>query len=160
MTQKVPTDAIKQLLAAETKYVAGLLRLLKQENEQLKSHDASALEALVEQKQSLLNQLAESAKIRQALLQEQGLSFTEPNWQRYLKALKQPKLEQTWQSLVPLIKQCREINQINGKLINRAKQNVSQLANILKGKPLNHQQLYNAKGEADTHNGFARHIEA
>ena len=129
---------VRQLIAADTRACETLLSLLEREQAALKSHDRSDLSALLADKQQCTAALEQGAQLRRQLLQAAGLAGGEGAWQRALQALEQRHgcsgLCDSWSALTDLLRQCRERNEINGKMITRGQQTMNRLLNLLRGQ--------------------------
>ena len=141
---------IEQLLKLDLQHSSRLLELLQQERSTLQQRDSNALAALVEEKDQLIAKLDQSAKLRTQWLQQLGYELNSKSWKALIDQQNSPVIQTLWQKLESTIKECRDNNEINGRLISRSQQTLTKLLNILRGKRAS-TQLYGRDGNTDNH---------
>lgn len=147
MTQTALThETLLQHIGQDVSACRNLVALLEQEREALKSRDLATLEDVIQNKSANLLHLEQSAKQRSAWI----APHVKPNdtaenaWLALIGSHK-PQIQQTWDELRNLLRECQEQNEINGKLLARNQQVFSRLLDIVRGKDESG-PLYTAKG--------------
>ncbi|MCP8898645.1 flagella synthesis protein FlgN [Gilvimarinus xylanilyticus] len=137
---------VQQMLEQDTHAATELLKLLNQESEILKQRDHEALQTLVTQKSEHISLLEAHAAERNALLKSLDLPANNNGWLAFLQSDPQlASLKPGYDSLNDTLSQCRERNEINGKLIGRSQQTLRKLLDLVKGQSPN-ADLYTATG--------------
>ncbi len=128
-----------------------LLALLERETDSTQERDFAAMSELLKEKTPLIDNLKKNAKIRSQLLLSTNKAANEENWSLLLDSFNDQAVKESWQAMQTTISQCKEINNINGKLINRGVQSHNKLLQLMRG---NTQQadIYDAKGSKRTSN--------
>ncbi len=126
-----------------------LLALLERETDSTQERDYAAMSELLKEKTPLLDNLKKNAQIRSKLLLSSNQTANEKNWSLLLDSFNDHKVKESWQEVQTTISRCKDINNINGKLINRGVQSHSKLLQLMRG---NTQQadIYDAKGSKRT----------
>ncbi|RYY75704.1 MAG: flagellar protein FlgN [Gammaproteobacteria bacterium] len=142
---------LRDMLAQDSNYVKQLKLLLLKERELLEQRQTEGMQEIVSQKDHILGNLSFTAKQREQLLHTAGLTTDLAGWQVFLErdALTLPLIP-GWQSLTDEFIECQAANEINGKMINRSKQTLSHLLNLIRGQ-VAAPSLYTQKG-ATTNN--------
>jgi len=73
-------------------------------------------------------------------------------WLRLLEELKDPALIPLWEEFQLKLNECKEHNDINGKIISRGQKTLKQLLGLLRGQSMEAPRLYNSSGDAHQHN--------
>lgn len=153
-------ELLRAMLEQDTVLIEQLQALLEQERELLESRQHQPLEALIEAKNPILQQLGEHSQQRQNWLQQAQLSTDHQGWLTLLSASSATEtLIGPWQDLNERFAACQELNEINGKIIGRSRQTLGQLLSILRGQS-GGPQLYNAQGSTAPEKGSSRISEA
>ncbi|HWV16023.1 MAG TPA: flagellar protein FlgN [Cellvibrio sp.] len=126
---------LNDMLTQDSHAVTQLKDLLLQERELLEQRRPDGLQAIVARKDQLLEVLTFNAKQRGQLLQAAGLKATLAGWEQLLQrdAITQP-LVASWQTLTSEFIECQKANEINGRMINRSKQTLTHLLNLIRGQ--------------------------
>ncbi len=95
--------------------------------------------------EQLLGKLDQSAKLRSQWLQQLGLKASADDWENLVLKQQDPSLTVRFQALNDSIKNCRELNEVNGRLIGRSQQTLAKLLNIMRGTQAT-PQLYGSDG--------------
>ena len=111
--------------------------LLRQEQALLTRQDPAGLEALVQQKLSLLKQLEHSVQARDRLQQAAGLEAGFAGGDGLVGTLDRPQLTADWQALNELAKTVAELNDQNGQLATQGQRATRTALGILTGRPEN-----------------------
>lgn len=136
---------IDQLLSLDLQHSTRLENVLREERLTLQQRDQQQLSALVEEKEQLLGKLDQSAKLRSQWLQQLGLKASADDWENLVLKQQDPSLTVRFQALNDSIKNCRELNEVNGRLIGRSQQTLAKLLNIMRGTQAT-PQLYGSDG--------------
>jgi len=137
---------VQQMIAQDSIATDQLKTLLLQEREMLEQRQHDGLPQIIEQKDQLLDALAQSARQRQQILQALGLKPDTQNWQDLLSAhAALAESREPWHALKNAFGECQRLNDINGKMISRSKQTLGNLLNILRGQVAT-PQLYTQTG--------------
>jgi flagellar biosynthesis protein FlgN len=113
-----------------------LLQLLKQEQEHLINADLEALTTLTEEKAKVVARMTELAQQRHRALGANGFEAGETGMQAWLNSrAAAPAVEKTWQDLLTLAKQAKELNRTNGLLIGQHMARNQNALNVLQGDP-------------------------
>lgn len=91
--------------------------VLQREQDLLKNGDTEALLPLIETKTRLADKLAALAQAREAHLVRQGCAAGRTGMEDWLQRHGSPSQRQSWQALLALAGEARNLNEINGKLI-------------------------------------------
>lgn len=109
-----------------------LAALLKTEETALVDGNVSELSRLTQEKSQLIMQLSKLENDRKACLVQHGYSSDAKGMQDYfLKAATELSAEKDWEELLHISEQAKEINRINGVLINRQFNRNQSALNIL-----------------------------
>lgn len=143
----LPERSLATVLAEEINSFGQFCLLLEQEREALARLDQNLLDDLISRKQMLCEHLACLAEERQAL--------TGPDAAAGLLRVA-PELAGEWQRLLTLARQARELNQLNGTLIEaRLQHNQNAMAILQLGDSM--AATYDADGLSRA-GGAARHL--
>jgi flagella synthesis protein FlgN len=106
-------------LSAEQQLVASLVDMMKQEQQLLVNADADGLAALMPQKTKSVQQLASLSGERHRALGAAGFAASESGMEPWLAANGAPDARAGWEQLLALTAQAKELNRVNGMLINK-----------------------------------------
>jgi flagella synthesis protein FlgN len=106
-------------LRDEQQLIASMLELMKQEQQFLVSADTDGLAALTPQKSQLIHQMAALSGQRQRSLGAAGFSASEAGMEPWLDAAGDADARAQWQGLLELTRAAKELNRVNGMLINK-----------------------------------------
>lgn len=144
-------NALRQMIAQDSTAIAQLKQLLTQERTLLEQRKQEGLQEIIEQKAAAVDLLNNSAKLRQQILTTLGLPTNADGWDTFLQrnAATQP-LRNDWKDLVVEFEACREMNDVNSKMLARSQQTLNHLLNLLRGK-VPAPSLYTAQGTQTQH---------
>lgn len=149
---------LRDMLTQDTNYVQQLKLLLAKERELLEQRQTEGMQEVVSQKDHILGNLTFTAKQREQILRTAGLTTDLVGWQAFLgRDATTLSLISGWQSLTNEFIECQKANEINGKMINRSKQTLSHLLNLIRGQ-VAAPSLYTQKGA--TTNSSSTHTVA
>lgn len=134
------------MVARDSAAISRLKDLLEQERELFETRKLDSLQAIVDEKTLLIDQLNQHAQIRQSILQRLNLPLTAEGWDLFLQRDSQTLgMRSDWKKITADFVECQKLNEINGKMIARSRQTLSQLLNLLRGQ-VAAPSLYTAKG--------------
>lgn len=142
------TTSPHQSLKAEQQTVASLVELMKQEQQMLVALDVDALAELTPTKNALLQELAALAKQRHAALAAAGCEASEAGMEPWLAVAGNPEVRAEWETLLALGREAKELNRVNGMLINKQLAHNQGVLNALRtpvGSPTG--GMYGASGQ-------------
>ena len=139
-----PEDLLKTV-ASEVQQIQQFVDLLEEEQSSLKDGSTSALTSIAEQKESLAAQLNSFARRRNDLLLLLGHTADRAGMDAWV--VKHPQAANGWSKTLALATKAREINRLNGKLIQMRMQHNSRALDILLRKE-NTLDLYGPDGKA------------
>ena len=108
-----------QTLAAEHNHLTALLALMKQEQHSLVSLDADVLADLTAQKNAMLASLAALSQQRHAALAAAGCEGSEAGMEPWLAVTGDDEVRQHWERMLGAAREAKELNRVNGMLINK-----------------------------------------
>ena len=106
-------------LRDEQTLISTLLKLMKQEQQCLVSADADGLTAITPQKSQLITQLGQLANQRHQALGAAGFAAREAGMETWLDSCNDPAASSLWQELLSATREAKELNRVNGMLINK-----------------------------------------
>jgi flagella synthesis protein FlgN len=103
----------------DAKLVNDLLSVLSREQTSLVSADIDSMEALLEEKGQLLQRINSVVQSRYEALSKLGFEPNETGMTAWIKKQAQPVLAQSWLGFQKTLGQAKEMNRLNGTLINK-----------------------------------------
>ena len=113
------TSSPHHTLASEHQHIASLVELMKQEQQLLVALDADGLAELTPKKNALLAELAALSGQRHAALGAAGCEASEAGMEPWLAVAGNPELRSLWEGLLEASREAKELNRVNGMLINK-----------------------------------------
>lgn len=124
-----------------------LRELLDSEKAALRVNDIPLIAALAANKQTLLDQTRESARQKIRLLVKMGYRPDVGDPARFLAGAGLTALAENWHACQKGLADCKQINEVNGRVIVHMQRRTEQLASILRGAASGRQQtLYGQSG--------------
>jgi len=119
MTQSKITRALNTVFDGQSQHINTLLSLLEKENEDLKAAISANLEHYRNEKQHCIIELEKSGQALKRLFKEAGIHNT-PNAIEQLMHISsdQQELNKKWSTIEAKLVKSRELNLLNGSLIN------------------------------------------
>ncbi len=114
----MPTSPISTV-PQEQQHLSSLIELMKQEQTLLVAADADGLAELTPRKNTLLQELAALSNQRHAALLAAGCEGAEAGMEPWLAVGGNPEARAQWEALLELARQAKELNRVNGMLINK-----------------------------------------
>lgn len=131
----------------DAKLVSQLLEVLSREQSSLVMADIDAIETLMEEKSSLLQNISTAASSRYAALAAAGFEPNESGMTMWLRGHAKSGLSESWECFQKSILEAKEMNRLNGILINKHFNRNQQLLNQLQGNSANG-TVYGKNGQA------------
>lgn len=114
----MPTSPISTV-SQEQQHLGSLIELMKQEQQLLVAADADGLEQTTPRKNALLQALAELSAQRHAALLAAGCEASEAGMEPWLAVGGNDEARAQWDALLGLAREAKELNRVNGMLINK-----------------------------------------
>lgn len=139
-------DDLATIIPTEQEAVGRFVALLKEEQSALQQGDIDALGAIVERKTPLAAELDAIAGRRRAALEAAGLPVRREGVETWLSVAPEGAAARAaWRSLLALAAEARELNRVNGELIElRLRNNTQALQALLGAVP--REELYGPDG--------------
>lgn len=147
-----PNDLVT-IIKREAEAVTRFVELLREEQETLRRGDVEALELLVEKKTHVASSLAQLGEQRNATLAAKGFVADRVGVESWLSSESPgPGADQAWEAVIAGASQAKELNRVNGSLIQiRMQYNTLAVEALLKAsRPLN---LYGPDGQTAPYSG-------
>ncbi|MDD2834016.1 MAG: flagellar protein FlgN [Methylotenera sp.] len=129
--------------------VKQLLNLLEREQQHLIKADVDAVEAILDEKSVLLQQLNQAAKTRYATLATNGFEANEAGMSAWIDKVNLPEVRRAWLNFQLGLAQAKELNRLNGTLISKHFNRNQELLNHLQGKSED-SAVYGRDGQSKT----------
>jgi flagella synthesis protein FlgN len=129
----VPTSIQSVSFEQDAQLVNHLQALLSREQTSLVMVDIDAIDALLEEKAVLLQRINLVAKSRYETLAANGFESSEVGMAAWLKQQAKPAMNESWADFQKALSQAKEMNRLNGMLINKHFNRNQQLLNHLQG---------------------------
>lgn len=128
------TTSIHQIsFVQDDELITHLLEVLKREQASLVIADADAIEALMEEKSTLLQHINATVKNRYQALAATGFEANENGMVAWIKQQAKSEIQAQWAIFQKTLHQAKEINRLNGVLISKHFNRNQQLLNHLQG---------------------------
>ena len=119
-------------LRDEQQLIASLLEVLKQEQQYLIGADADGLAALTPEKLRMAQQAAALSHIRHKSLGAAGFAAAEEGMEPWLAVGGNATVRADWDRLLDLSRQAKELNRVNGMLVNKQMGHTQGMLNALR----------------------------
>ncbi len=139
-------DELKDLLAQDIRQLITMASLLSKEQQLLSTSDMQELQSVTEQKNSLLEQIRERAKLKIHALVALGFRPDSGTPSSFIAAAGLSELHRLWQQAEQHLKQCQQLNQNNGRVMTHMQKRLARLSDIVRGAS-SQQKLYGAGGQ-------------
>lgn len=106
-------------LQDELKLINCLIDLMKQEQQFLVAANTDGLETLTPLKNQLVAQLSALALQRHAALEADGFAASEVGMEAWLVRMSDAAIKAAWSQLIGRSREAKELNRVNGMLINK-----------------------------------------
>lgn len=134
-------------LAQDAKLLDSLLSLLTREQAHLVKADVDAIEAIIEEKSLLLQQINLAARSRYEALKANGFDASEAGMDAWVQRQNKQNISTAWAKFQSALAQAKELNRLNGTLISKHFNRNQELLNHLQGKSAD-DSVYGRDGQA------------
>lgn len=115
----MPSESPHTTLQDELKTITCLIDLMKQEQQFLVAANTDGLATLTPLKTQLIEHMAALAAQRHQSLAQQGFAASETGMTSWLVRMSNPSVDASWQQLLAKTADAKELNRVNGMLINK-----------------------------------------
>jgi flagella synthesis protein FlgN len=119
-------------LRDEQQLITSLVDLMKQEQQFLVSADSDGLNTITPQKSALVQQAAALASQRHKALGAAGFPAREAGMEDFLTSSKDDNARALWLALLERTREAKELNRVNGMLINKQMTNTQVVLNAMR----------------------------
>ncbi len=119
-------------LPDEQRLIASLIELMKQEQQFLVKADTDGLDQITPQKAELVQQAAQLASARHKSLGAAGVAATEAGMEAWLAKSGDDAARAAWVALLDLAREAKELNRVNGMLVNKQMTNTQMVINAMR----------------------------
>jgi flagella synthesis protein FlgN len=119
-------------LADEQQQIAALVELMKREQQLLIDADADGLAEITPQKAQLVQQMAKLATERHRALGAAGFAAAESGMEPWLAVSADAEVRAKWDRLLALTREAKELNRVNGMLINKQMAHTQNVLNAMR----------------------------
>jgi flagella synthesis protein FlgN len=134
-------------LRDEQQLIASIVELMKTEQKLLTGADADGLATLTPTKLQLAQRAALLSRTRHKALGAAGFMAAEIGMEPWLAVGGNPDLRAQWNRLLELTRQAKELNRVNGMLINKQLAHTQNVLNELRGPTANPGGVYGPGGQ-------------
>lgn len=138
---------LRQAIEGEARLLERFVELLQREQVSLSRGVAEDLPELAEQKNGLVRQLNELSALRTTLLESRGLSADRTGVDAWCAQTRDSNASDAWRSVLRLATEARELNRVNGELIQIRMQFTTKALEALSGAK-NSLELYGPDGQS------------
>lgn len=140
-------DELKKVLVQDIQQLERLADVLNREKDELKSAGIPALERLTEEKNEILKTVRERARRKIHLLVEMGFQPKNSNPSQFIRAAGLDELAQLWSDAQARLRDCHNLNSVNGRIIGNLQQRLGRLTELFRGAG-DQAKLYGASGQS------------
>ena len=136
---------LKLLLEKDLTDISNLRATLKEEANALKERDSEKINHLARNKGTLVKQIEDRARAKVKLITASGAQIEAGKVKSGIEALGDPELANLWNESLAQLDDCKQLNQINGLVIERSRARNQKIMDLVRGqhaKP----KLYGNKG--------------
>jgi flagella synthesis protein FlgN len=123
-----PTTTLRD----EQQLISSLIGLMQQEQQFLVSADSDGLAAVTEQKLTQVRQMAALANQRHQALGAAGFAASEAGMEAWLASTRDDAPRALWLALLERTRAAKELNRVNGMLINKQMNNTQVVLNAMR----------------------------
>lgn len=141
--------SISSLFEQDLKLVNELAFLLSREQVSLINADIDAIESLLDEKNVLLQAINQSVQVRYQALSDAGYQPNENGMEAWVEKSASVRYIQLWRDFQKTLEQAKELNRLNGQLVNKHFNRNQQFLQHLKGDFANG-EVYGRNGQASS----------
>ena len=146
MSTVTPLDNLRE----EEQIMAALLELLKQEQQLLVTADIDGLPAVTSKKTALIAQMTLLSAQRHRALGKAGFPAEEAGMEAWIAASADQQIAQAWKLLLEHTREAKELNRVNGMLINKQMGHTQGALQALQPLSSGANNVYSASGMSST----------
>jgi flagella synthesis protein FlgN len=135
-------------LRDEQQLIGSIVELMKSEQQFLVSADADGLATLNPRKLQLAQKMAELSRLRHRALGAAGFQAAEAGMEAWLAVGGSDELRSQWNSLLALTREAKELNRVNGMLVNKQLSHTQGMLNALRPAGNGASGVYGPGGQA------------
>ena len=135
-------------LRDEQRLIGSIVELMKTEQQLLVSADADGLATLTPNKLKLAQQAAELSRLRHKALGAAGFTAGEAGMEPWLAVGGNDDTRTQWNRLLELTREAKELNRVNGMLLNKQLAHTQGVLNALRGPAGGAAGVYGPGGQA------------
>lgn len=144
--------SISTLLNQDALLLNSLVSLLLKEQTSLIDMDIDVIESLLDEKAVLLQKITQATKSRHMTLGQAGFDANENGMTTWISSNANAKDQATWQTFQQQLARAKELNRVNGQMINQHFRRNQETLNQLQGRPANTTSVYGPNGQTTTSN--------
>lgn len=129
--------SISMLFKQDAQLLSELVSLLTIEQTALVNMDIDEVESILDQKSKLIQTIVNATKMRHKALAQAGYDANENGMVMWLRANDTKALQVQWDAFQKQLAQAKELNRVNGQVINQHFQRNQQMIRQLQGKAVN-----------------------
>jgi len=149
MTTPAHKEQITAILKQQIDAASALQDLLSQERDALESRDLEAFDKIVANKQTLVSQLDDLERRRNALVKQAGYAGEPEKFDQYLTAEDQDSsLTSQAEQLKSILSECFQLNRINAGMVELSYHYLNQSLAVLRGTEGTQKNTYGPQGKA------------
>jgi flagella synthesis protein FlgN len=119
-------------LRDEQQLIGSIVELMKTEQQFLVSADADGLSSINPKKLQLAQKMAELSRLRHRALGAAGFQALEAGMEPWLAVSGNDELRSLWNQLLALTREAKELNRVNGMLVNKQMAHTQGMLNALR----------------------------
>ena len=150
---------LKQLIDKDLSDLDQLHTTLLNEAQALKDRNSTEIEVIAKTKGTLVKNIEDRARAKVKLITASGAPIEAGKVKMVIDARGDAELSTLWSQSLNQLEQCKELNQVNGLVIERSRSRNQKIMDMVRGK---HQKpkLYGEKGGESTYSGTNRIAKA
>ena len=125
---------LKLLLEKDLSDLAALLSALNEESNALKERNSDQISALAKTKATLVKQIEDRARAKVKLITASGAKIEAGKVKTGIDALGDQELSALWHESLVKLDECKELNQINGLIIERSRTRNKKIMDLVRGQ--------------------------
>ncbi len=138
---------ISTLLHQDALLLNNLVSVLLKEQSSLVEMDIDVMESLLDEKAVLLQKITLATKARHLALGQASFEANENGMTGWINRNAHAKDRATWQTFQQQLAQAKELNRVNGQMINQHFRRNQETLNQLQGRPANTTSVYGPNGQ-------------
>ena len=127
-----------------------LVALLTKEQASLVNMDIDEVEGILDAKSTLILQIADATKKRHQALGHAGFDANENGMATWVRASENAEVHAAWEVFQGQLARAKELNRVNGQVINQHFKRNQQAINALQGKAPTATGVYGPNGQTST----------